>query len=531
MRNKETLSLYISFIISVIACLFAIYFYTIKYSLEHTFFGFIVILIILFLSFYIFMKLKALIKNELKTLKETSELSLRLDEEIVFDEIIYNDDKDNDIYTVRIDKEKLYAQKIKEASKRIIGNDELSEELEKDLNKIFSSNRRGQNFGYSDIEDEKMESVENKSVILRYIISAFLIIGLLGSFLGLTVTIDSLSSILGKQLTIFEKQINTDDEENIGQEEKIELSKIIIPLKNMSITFGTSIVGILASVLFGFTFSVYEKLVLKRSKKYSELIDKYGFEKTYPTSTEITTQNIRELSSNLGKIIESFDSNSKNLADSVIKIQKINNEVIKEYGGGYELLRETIQTQLIEPIKNVTDDFKTLATDNYKKYIETIEVKLNDKMSEHNNKIGNMINSIEENIKNTGEYINKLNNVISGVENEIKDISEKPKKFSELFKKNEDIMSALIKHTEYIGTITTNITASMSKLSNSIENLVLEGGDGKNPIENINNELRELKIETINMMKVMKGIRKNNKLIKNIVNSIKEVNELEKKTH
>jgi len=159
----------------------------------------------------------------------------------------------------------------------------------------------------------------------RYMIGLLIFLGLLGTFWGLLLTVDSIGQTIGTL------NIGTGEATEMFEELKSGLES---PLSGMAVAFSSSLFGLSGSLILGFFDLIYNQA---QNRFYNEL------EEWLSTVTEINddrsdskmhfylNKNIKEMNANLTNFVENFNQDTNNLlvnGNNVLKAIHEQQEVI-----------------------------------------------------------------------------------------------------------------------------------------------------------------------------------------------------------
>ncbi|MFL2816997.1 MAG: flagellar motor protein MotA [Alphaproteobacteria bacterium] len=176
----------------------------------------------------------------------------------------------------------------------------------------------------------------------RYMIGLLIFLGLLGTFWGLLLTVDSIGQTIGSL------SIGSGEAGEMFEELKSGLES---PLSGMAIAFSSSLFGLSGSLILGFFDLIYNQA---QNRFYNEL------EEWLSTVTEINddrtdnkinfylNKNIKDMSNILLDLSSTIKNNSKSASpDKTDKLMKVMEDQQKSL---YEQIK--VQNKLIEEIKN-----------------------------------------------------------------------------------------------------------------------------------------------------------------------------------
>ena len=163
----------------------------------------------------------------------------------------------------------------------------------------------------------------------RYMIGLLIFLGLLGTFWGLLMTIDSISQTIGSL------SLNGEDPSAMFEELKLGLEA---PLSGMAIAFSSSLFGLSGSLILGFLDLIYNQA---QNRFYNEL------EEWLSTVTEINSD---EKTDNkflmyLNKNMKEIHQMMGNLRDTLDQSNNIYNDRNKEIQNEQILIKDLIKSQ------------------------------------------------------------------------------------------------------------------------------------------------------------------------------------------
>jgi len=273
--------------------------------------------------------------------------------------------------------------------------------------------------------------------LLNYIPQALVGLGLLGTFLGLTIGLSEM---------------------DLGNKENIKTS-IETLISGTKTSFSTSLFGMYFSIVFSFFINFYigfyENKIVKLKNKLNMI---------FPKSNEDEKFNI------LQKGIKEIVTSNKEMAESIANqiessMLEINKGISNSFSSGFqesigESLDKIFTTDFVEKFENIKN--------------ELIEVsKQNNKFINHYAEKINEINIYSENIKNDykklssevsekfNELMNKIFNIYSQMNNNYSDFMELTKEINNIQKENR----------EYLGEFE-HFSEKSFKITNSLDNFI-----------------------------------------------------------
>ncbi|MDB4832070.1 MotA/TolQ/ExbB proton channel family protein [Hyphomicrobiales bacterium] len=180
----------------------------------------------------------------------------------------------------------------------------------------------------------------------RYMIGLLIFLGLLGTFWGLLMTIDSISQTIGS--------LNLNGEQPSAMFEELKQG-LEAPLSGMAIAFSSSLFGLSGSLILGFLDLIYNQA---QNRFYNEL------EEWLSTVTEINSD---EKTDNkflmyLNKNMKEMHQMISNLTDVIDQSNNIYNNRNKEIQNEQELIKDLIklqsehQLELIKELRNMSSN-------------------------------------------------------------------------------------------------------------------------------------------------------------------------------
>jgi len=180
----------------------------------------------------------------------------------------------------------------------------------------------------------------------RYMIGLLIFLGLLGTFWGLLMTIDSISQTIGS--------LNLNGEQPSAMFEELKQG-LEAPLSGMAIAFSSSLFGLSGSLILGFLDLIYNQA---QNRFYNEL------EEWLSTVTEINSD---EKTDNkflmyLNKNMKEMHQIISNLTDVIDQSNNIYNNRNKEIQNEQELIKDLIklqsehQLELIKELRNMSSN-------------------------------------------------------------------------------------------------------------------------------------------------------------------------------
>ena len=241
---------------------------------------------------------------------------------------------------------KVYFKAIEDINIRKLKNQEGSSILVKETIDTFNEYLKNgiKNINTEALIDEKIPTMEN---YMKYIISTVIVLGLLGTFIGLTGSIGSIHKVIDK---IIVEGGNIDE----------FLNGISIPLSSMSTAFFTSITGILSSILLrAIAIATY----VPYREKYYSLMENYldnillaerdsDFERLLLNLTKNMNTAMRNMCDNISgtfeREIQSLSrpiNDFKRSVDSLRRVSERNEEATKELSSNIDKYSTAIESQ------------------------------------------------------------------------------------------------------------------------------------------------------------------------------------------
>ncbi len=367
-----------------------------------------------------------------------------------------------------------------------------------------SVNNGTENVNTQVIIDKNMsKSVVVLEAIMKYMKNVAIVIGLLGTFIGLVMAITDISAVFGK---ITEDSMSMNDSLLAGMKE---------PLLGMSTAFYTSIMGILASIILNvWTLLPKVSYVYEKESFYDELenlLDNVIF-----SANGISEKLI--LSNFTGKVEDGIKYMADNLAKSFEDgIEKLTNKI--NYVGID--LKESSNTLFsvinrLEDILNVFSEpietFKE-SVDKFGIYNEEFDNKIN-KINKSIANLGVVFERTTDTFENSGEKLKGTMDTLIQSYDDVKNLIEEVKSAS---MNNQNITKEMIEKEkimfEQIEDILKSFNKNVMELSVSLSNTVKEEFKG---------ELRKITIE------ISKNLKDSLSNMENLVSKYEDVNDVYK---
>ena len=236
------------------------------------------------------------------------------------------------------------------------------------------------------------EHIRSKSLDVRYTIATLVLVGLLGTFVGLIHSVKSLENIfVANALTIND---NTND----------IITALGGSLKGINLAFGTSICGILSSILLGLIYNIYviisDNYYNIITQESEILIKPYIYKVNYDYISTIFTESFNKIISNtLVGVIKKFESTINNLG---VSTEKLTSAFIG-------------QTELIEKYNQSAQNIK-MASDNL--------IQCSNSLIEHDNKLTKIDEQIQSELNRINDTFDGINNSVIKIENNLKESTD-----------------------------------------------------------------------------------------------------------
>ena len=197
----------------------------------------------------------------------------------------------------------------------------------------------------SDIRHEALSEIisskeSGRAVMARYFIGACVMLGLLGSFLGLLETVGGAYSAI----------------ESVSNSTQL-LTNLHSPLSGMSLTFSTSIVGIIASLSLGFAF------IFLNRRQMIFLADLEEFTQTalIPKLSTSSGKRIEDLLERLVKIEENTGAFVSMRTEIGSEVKRVISSVDSYYSRLSDSILERMESSMLSLGNNISDSFASLS--------------------------------------------------------------------------------------------------------------------------------------------------------------------------
>ncbi len=197
----------------------------------------------------------------------------------------------------------------------------------------------------SDIRHETLSEIisskeSGRAVMARYFIGACVMLGLLGSFLGLLKTVGGAYSAI----------------ESVSNSTQL-LTNLHSPLSGMSLTFSTSIIGIIASLSLGFAF------IFLNRKQMTFLADLEEFTQTalIPKLSISSGKRIEDLLERLVKIEENTGAFVSMKAEIGSEAKRMISSIDGYYSRLSDSILERMESSMLSLENNISDSFASLS--------------------------------------------------------------------------------------------------------------------------------------------------------------------------
>lgn len=383
---------------------------------------------------------------------------------------------------------------------------------------------------------ENMESyLEKGDAKIRFQIGSLTMIGLLGTFTGLIITvINAFKMVKSAPLN---SANSTGDFSTLGD----LLTQILGALSGMEVAFSTSILGLAFSIILGWIFSKYRG---DREWFYNEmtaLASKTLIPLFSPSVDTLFEKEVKETAAQFTTLLEEFRNiNATYTGD----LHKLHEEGIKNFEATYSknlmadltALKEwslehskLLKEEMSEVIRKIPQQFDSLK-DNLKNISSDIVVLILsiDKLKDE---IGNIINSYKESIsemsKVTGDMEKKTGNIESAFRKSLEDIFRELEVWAEryMIKMNEKTMHGVDKVVSHIDEVHYRTSSYIQELTASVNKQSFD----------LNKAVESIKIYTISLKEISGVFNETNRDImstmKSASHSFEQGNHLQSISH
>jgi hypothetical protein len=345
------------------------------------------------------------------------------------------------------------------------------------------------------------EKFSNQNRYVNYFIGTALMIGLLGTFSGLLVSIDQMGKII------------------LSLTGDIDLGKVIRsfsgPLGGMATGFGSSLFGVITAIilgLMGYILNKNQETLIEGVEDWlkGRIIDSGNASPGAGGGMPSLDTTASELPEHRSSFIDVFIDNIASLTKEMAKISQTNERLHSITVASVQQARDEHETNLVlfEEIRDNVSNLNELAKSN----VSILEEKLS---------------ALDKNMKSSNETITEVINSLSNIDSTLKE------KFDNLNSSNESINEVLLQSKENLnsiqmelGELLDNLQENSLKEDENLENIVNSLSDLSSKLENENEQLNIL--EKLGKMQI-KDIRKQNEFLSKGLNTQDETKIILKK--
>jgi len=270
--------------------------------------------------------------------------------------------------------------------------------------KASKKKKANQSITYNEIEDEIYNDIYSAEPIIKTILSSFTVVGLLFTFLGLTLAVFESVSLL--------KDLDNFDHFMTGMEG---------PLDSMALAFVSSIIGLFLTLLLGFINTIWNKSFDTTIKKHVDLIV-YDFLPNYaPETSEIQIENnFTKLQNGMADLFKSFGINQF--------------KVLKEFSDNIDSYFNKFENRNKEYFNNLLVKFENSSASTEANVKELVT-----KIGESNNKFSSLVTTLKDNSKNFTKSSKTLTESSKNIEKASSAFNEHIENFNNLSQPFNDV--------------------------------------------------------------------------------------------